>query len=64
MNSETGDLEKEPLTKEEEMENLKDLEQNIEQISENLRKTEEQWRVKDKTKADQLGKFDQSKFEI
>ena len=43
-----------PLTKEEEIENLKDLEQNIEQMGENLRKTEEQWRVKDKSKADQL----------
>lgn len=50
-----GSLEPEkPLTKEEELENLKDLEQNIEQMGENLRKTEEQWRVKDKSKADQL----------
>lgn len=53
--AEDGSLEPEkPLTKEEEMENLKDLEQNIEQMGENLRKTEEQWRVKDKSKADQL----------
>lgn len=39
------------LSKEEQMENLKDLEQNIEQMGENLRKAEEQWRIKDKSKA-------------
>ena len=43
-----------PLSKEEEIENLKNLEENIEQISDNLRRTEEEWRTKDKSKAEQL----------
>jgi len=54
MNTDQAKEQDRPLSKEEQLETIKDLEQNIEQIGENLRKTEEQWRIKDKKKAEQL----------